>query len=138
MEYTFDYTECSKATSSFQTRNDAASGIIAWKFENGVCSIQFNITNDIPSPVYMYYRLTNFYQNNRKYVKSFDLNQLNGKDITDPNGLTLDCDPLRSNPADTFVVIDNVNTSVPAGSAMIYPCGLIANSMFSGNFKNLK
>jgi hypothetical protein len=82
----------------------------------------------------MYYRLTNFYQNNRKYVKSFDLNQLKGDPILDPKGLTLDCDPLRENSQDTFVIKGGQNITVPAGSAIIYPCGLIANSMFSGIF----
>ena len=134
IQYTFDYTDCSKATSTFQPVENQALGIVAWKYTNGVCSIQVSIKEDIPAPVYMYYRLTNFYQNNRKYVKSFDLNQLNGKNIIDPNGLTADCDPLRSNPTDTWVLIGTTNTTIPAGSAVIYPCGLIANSMFSGNF----
>jgi len=85
----------------------------------------------------MYYRLTNFYQNNRKYVKSFDLNQLKGDPIIDPEGLTLDCKPLRENSQETFVIKDGQNVTIPVGSALIYPCGLIANSMFSDDLSNL-
>lgn len=86
----------------------------------------------MPAPVYMYYRLTNFYQNNRKYVKSFDLNQLKGSAIMDPNGLAPECDPLKNYPEDTFVIQEGKNVTVPKGTGVIYPCGLIANSMFSG------
>lgn len=80
----------------------------------------------------MYYRLTNFYQNNRKYVKSFDLNQLKGEAITDPSGLAPECDPLRTNSEEIVFDRPSGKVTVPKGSAVIYPCGLIANSIFSG------
>lgn len=62
----------------------------------------------------MYYRLTNFYQNHRRYVRSLDTSQLKGNVVD--NG-TIDgsaCDPLRSR-----------------NGKAIYPCGLIANSIFN-------
>ncbi|KAI5283794.1 hypothetical protein KEM52_003223, partial [Ascosphaera acerosa] len=68
------------------------------------------------SPVFMYYRLTNFYQNHRRYVKSLDTEQLKGKP---QRNKTIDggfCDPLRLDP--------------DSGKAY-YPCGLIANSLFN-------
>ena len=80
-----------------------------------VCTLQFSLPNDIGPPVYLYYRLTNFYQNHRRYVKSLDTSQLRGTALD--NG-TIDgssCDPLKLD--------DN-------GKA-IYPCGLIANSLFN-------
>ena len=36
------------------------------------CSFKFNLETTIPKPVYFYYQLENFYQNQRDYVKSRD------------------------------------------------------------------
>jgi hypothetical protein len=91
--------------------------------EADVCVLSFNIPNDIQPPILFYYRLTNFYQNHRRYVKSVDIDQLKGhaKSANDiKNG---DCSPLNVAPAP-----DN---------RPYYPCGLIANSMFNDTFDNL-
>ncbi|XP_038937087.1 cell cycle control protein 50A isoform X2 [Rattus norvegicus] len=61
----------------------------------------------------MYYGLSNFYQNHRRYVKSRDDSQLNG----DPSALlnpSKECEPYRRNE-----------------DKPIAPCGAIANSMFN-------
>jgi hypothetical protein len=63
----------------------------------------------------MYYGLSNFYQNHRRYVRSRDDNQLKG-DLIEPSKLSSDCDPFIG-----------LNSSI--GYA---PCGAIANSMFNG------
>jgi len=64
--------------------------------------------------VFLYYGLTNFYQNHRRYVKSRDDKQLLGQLEKVP---TTDCDPFLN----------------PAGneSYKYAPCGAIANSMFN-------
>jgi hypothetical protein len=62
----------------------------------------------------MYYGLTNFYQNHRRYVKSRDDNQLLGEFTNPPS---TDCAPF-----------DQVN-GMP-----IVPCGAIANSLFNDTF----
>lgn len=59
----------------------------------------------------MYYSLTNFYQNLRRYVKSRDEKQLSGITEGEPDE---NCEP--------FAYKDGKK---------IYPCGAIANSMFS-------
>lgn len=33
--------------------------------ENLLCNITFNVEKDIPAPAYVYYELTNFYQNSK-------------------------------------------------------------------------
>jgi hypothetical protein len=86
-----------------------------------VCSLLFEIPKDIGPPVFLYYRLTNFYQNHRRYVKSLDLDQLKGKALSNNTIRGSSCDPLRINP-------DN-------GKAY-YPCGLIANSLFNDTFES--
>ncbi|KAJ5136984.1 Meiotically protein [Penicillium atrosanguineum] len=66
-------------------------------------------------PVYMYYRLTNFYQNHRRYVQSLDLDQLKGTPVSNSTIAGSVCSPLATS---------------DSGKAY-YPCGLIANSMFN-------
>ncbi|KAL4860914.1 hypothetical protein BDV12DRAFT_204562 [Aspergillus spectabilis] len=80
-----------------------------------LCRLMFDIPDTIGPPVFMYYRLTNFYQNHRRYVKSLDLDQLKGKAVDNGTIKGGACDPLR---------VDD------SGKAY-YPCGLIANSMFN-------
>ena len=66
----------------------------------------------------MYYGLTNFYQNHRRYVRSRDDNQLHG-DILSYGDLNSDCDPYK--------------TGTDNGTSKGYaPCGAIANSLFNG------
>lgn len=84
-----------------------------------VCKLRFYVPDDLSPPLYLYYRLTNFYQNHRRYVKSFDQDQLMG-DFKDNSSISgSDCDPLE---------IDS-----ETGKAY-YPCGLIANSLFNDTF----
>jgi hypothetical protein len=46
--------------------------------ETNVCILSFNIPENIRPPILFYYRLTNFYQNHRRYVRSVDIQQLQG------------------------------------------------------------
>jgi len=82
------------------------------------CQLQFDIPNDIGAPVLLFYRLTKFYQNHRRYVKSLDQDQLQGTFRSNASIASSNCDPL---------------TLGPDGRAY-YPCGLIANSMFNDTF----
>lgn len=69
------------------------------------------ITEEIKPPIFVYYHLTNFYQNHRRYVKSRSDPQLQG----DSNPSVDSCDPLvRDSKGRTY-----------------YPCGLIAASTFN-------
>jgi hypothetical protein len=86
-----------------------------------ICYLQFPIDSDLNPPVLLYYTLTNFYQNHRRYVKSFDANQLAGKSRTAQEVDASDCNPIRT---------DNA-THKP-----YYPCGLIANSLFNDTFND--
>lgn len=84
------------------------------------CHLQFNIPENLEAPVLLYYRLTNFYQNHRRYVKSFDQDQLKGnaRDAGAINGS--DCDPL-----------EGAKDPIDGIFKPYYPCGLIANSLFN-------
>ncbi|KAF9130260.1 hypothetical protein BGW39_003270 [Mortierella sp. 14UC] len=79
------------------------------------CTIDLTIPVDLQPPVMMYYKLTNFYQNHRKYTKSLDYKQLTGQitgisEIVGRKGCTIESFP---------------------NNELIYPCGLIANSLFN-------
>lgn len=65
--------------------------------------------------MFLYYKLTNFFQNHRRYVKSLNTDQLKGDAVDEKSISSSDCSPLD--------VI---------GDKIIYPCGLIANSIFNG------
>lgn len=85
-----------------------------------VCILSINIPNDIKPPILFYYRLTNFYQNHRRYVKSVDTSQLKGNARSAGDVSSGDCGPLDLAP----------------DGRPYYPCGLIANSMFNDTFGN--
>ena len=74
----------------------------------------------------MYYGLRNFYQNHRLYVDSKNTDQLLGK-MSDYNTSDdeSDCDPFYT--TETMIINDK---EVPTGK-IYFPCGAIANSMFS-------
>ncbi|KIW57971.1 hypothetical protein PV05_02525 [Exophiala xenobiotica] len=139
-ELVIDYTDCnttattsftaipeSKVSTSFKSSNTVARP--QWRRtlntthpphsveipNTPVCTLQFSIPNDIGPPVYLYYRLTNFYQNHRRYVKSLDTDQLKGKALSNDTIGTSSCNPLK---------LDH-------NGKAYYPCGLIANSIFN-------
>jgi hypothetical protein len=102
---------------------NASSGIYAPGIQTTECTLNFTIPNDMKAPVLFYYRLTNFYQNHRRYAKSFDNDQLSGKAVSAKTIGGSDCTPL---------------TTVGSGDdeKPYYPCGLAANSVFNDTFGN--
>ncbi|KAI6782071.1 Meiotically up-regulated like protein [Emericellopsis cladophorae] len=89
--------------------------------ETDQCYLRFYIPESMGPPVLFYYYLTNFYQNHRRYVDSFDSEQLKGsaRSYDDIDGS--ECDPLEV----------NKTARLP-----YYPCGLIANSLFNDSYSN--
>lgn len=91
--------------------------------ERNVCEIQFNLPTDLKGPIYLFYRLEKFYANHRRYVKSFSEDQIIGKaadEDTVKHTTGQNCEPM----------------SVDDDGKIIYPCGLIANSMFNDTFSS--
>jgi hypothetical protein len=80
------------------------------------CTISIVVDKDMDGPLYVYYELENFYQNNIRYSANIPWDQLIGTnpgDIDEAN-LENNCDPLTKNGTNTY-----------------YPCGLVANSFFN-------
>lgn len=112
-EYILDYTDCN-STNIFRAKGmpvKCADIIAEGHSQPCYCKINFSLPSDFNGKIYMYYGLTNFYQNHRRYVKSRDDNQLLGKLSPDVSG---DCEPFAY-----------------VGETPIVPCGAIANSLFS-------
>lgn len=87
--------------------------------EQRTCEIKMEVGDrDMTPPVLVYYELNNFYQNYRKYMMSKDLNQLTGS-LKDQDEVSAEnCEPLNK-----------------IGDITIYPCGLIANTLFNDVIK---
>ena len=77
------------------------------------CTINITIEDDMDGPIYFYYELHNYYQNHRRYLKSFNDDQLMG----DGNNDVTDCEPLKTH-----------------NSKKLVACGLVAGSFFLDRF----
>ncbi|KAJ7341669.1 hypothetical protein JRQ81_006119 [Phrynocephalus forsythii] len=106
-EYEIDYTGIEPNSPCHKCLNVSRSNISCH------CTIKFTLDQPFESNVFMYYGLSNFYQNHRRYVKSRDDSQLNG-DNTSLFNPSKECEPYRTN-----------------DDKPIAPCGAIANSMFN-------
>ncbi|KAM4699378.1 cell cycle control protein 50B-like [Discoglossus pictus] len=82
-----------------------------------LCSVPFNISSFFKGPVFMYYELSNFYQNHYRYGISKDDKQLSGISSSLKSPVNA-CEPYRWD----------------AAMLPIAPCGAVANSMFNDIF----
>ncbi|KAL4431552.1 hypothetical protein ABPG74_017257 [Tetrahymena malaccensis] len=94
-----------------------------------ICTIQFTVTEDMESPVFVYYELTNFYQNHRRYVKSKSVVQLQGDSVSYSD--VSNCEPIiyYSDLRKYRYVPSNLKDGDYA-----WPCGLIAASLFNDTY----
>jgi len=90
---------------------------------NTICNITITVNDAMKQPVYMYYKLTNYYQNHRRYVQSWNDAQLQGQTVSYSD--VSDCSPADSQGGSS------------SNSAVFYPCGLIARSFFNDTFQLL-
>ncbi|GMH66871.1 hypothetical protein TrST_g7506 [Triparma strigata] len=112
-QYDGDGTDSALASCQITTTNSGYD-------TNTTCTVTFTVSKKMPKPVYVYYELSNFYQNHRKYVKSLSFKQLRGETV--PSSDLSDCAPL-----------DSITKTVSGTSSKytLNPCGLVANSLFN-------
>ncbi|EDW46135.1 GM13400 [Drosophila sechellia] len=108
-ELIIDYTKCRSSGGN----TTCAEYLEAHPGGDCTCQVPFVLPSDFNGVVYMYYGLTNYYQNHRRYVKSRDDEQLLGHLSQTPS---TDCAPFAYDP----------DSGKP-----IAPCGAIANSLFN-------
>lgn len=111
-EHVIDYTHCNKVN----TNISCAAFIRDNRSATCECHIDFTLDTGFYGKVYMYYGLSNYYQNHRRYVKSRDDDQLLGRLSETPSS---DCAP--------FLLGED--------GKPIAPCGAIANSLFNDSMK---
>jgi hypothetical protein len=90
--------------------------------------LEIPITKAMTAPVFLYYELTNFYQNHRRYVSSRDDDQLAAGDSvsTGADAYSKNCEPWYQS---TYY-----DSSETATKYQYYPCGLVARSVFNDTF----
>ena len=93
---------------------DATDGT---RVDKNPCTITLSVPEDMAPPIYMYYKLNNFYQNHRRYVKSRSDAQLRGVEGLAPSAIEADC---------TDVHVHGVDGGPDNISNVVSPCGLIS------------
>eukprot|EP00494_Astrolonche_serrata_P030656 UN30924 len=79
-----------------------------------ICKFDVTVDEDMELPIYVYYELTEFYQNHRYFLSSYSWDQLaEGKTTSTNSDTTPGCDTLET-----------------YNSKTLYPCGLVANAFF--------
>jgi len=81
-----------------------------------ICTLNLSIPEQLTTKVFVYYQLTNFYQNNFMYSNSKVWDQLKGQYLSTTSELDK-CDPKITN-----------------GTSILVPCGAVANSVFNDDF----
>lgn len=96
------------------TKTDRVNWVQNSAINHSCNNVNLIVPKKMKSPIYVYYELTNFYQNHRRYVKSRNDQQLRGDKVSSLDS----CKPLATT----------------AGGGTIIPCGLIAWSLFNDTF----
>lgn len=101
--------------------NNTARELHLWKNADNEsalsCYVDIKVKKDMKAPIYVYYELTGFYQNHRRYVKSRSDMQL----ADEQKGQNLkNCEPQK--------VFGNTTD-------LINPCGLVAWSFFNDTYE---
>ncbi len=102
------------------------------------CIKSFNITKTMKQPIYLYYKLNNFYSNHIDFVKSKSYNQLRGQIVSEKK-IDSSCKYMSRNrehfkTENTSEILSYKMINMEP-NALMNPCGLIANSMFNDIFK---
>lgn len=121
-----DVVELSRRYDHLEVSNDCTGNNLTSAADCSIC-LTFEVEEDMEQPVYLYYELSNYYQNHRRYVKSRSDLQLKGQ-TPDEKTLRKDCDPLARY-GDAY---GGQNHTLRG--RYLYPCGLVANSFFTDTF----
>ena len=95
-----------------------------------LCNRTINIDENIDGPVFVYYQLDGFFQNSRRYLKSKNMDQLQGKEISDKD----DCSPAIYNKDMDFGDKTSLNNTALSPNDVAIPCGLMAKTFFNDTY----
>jgi hypothetical protein len=76
-EVKLEYTECRNAPLILTAPTPPRDNILRWSYDpvSLNCTIEFTVPNSLKTKVFLYIRITNFYQNSKFYLKSKDPDQ---------------------------------------------------------------
>jgi len=117
-EMTVDYTQCNALDESGAVTSQSCADLLddftyrspGTPYRRCQCDVSFSVSGFSGTDTFLYYGLTKYYQNQRRYANSRDDLQLRSLTTEVDN----DCDPLAT-----------------SGGRNYAPCGLIANSLFN-------
>lgn len=95
------------------------------------CIINFQLSNTVTSPIYVYYSISGFYQNHKTYTTSITNQQIMGGRILPDTALST-CAPIIYNKDTSYTSAVDGTPLDPYAPA--FPCGLIASSFFNDTF----
>ena len=102
-------------------RNCDASA--TWKrVDANPCSVTVTVPAHMEPPIFVYYKLTKYYQNHRRYVRSRDDRQLRGE--------VREASDLQDSDSCKYHVLKDYEDP----TSVVSPCGLIAWSVFNDSF----
>lgn len=101
---------------------------VHWKHPES-CTLKLHLSEKMESPIFIYYEISNMYQNHRQYNKNRDIEQLMGNSRS-KNDIKPNCFPV-STIRDLGLYIDNPHLSPKSVAS---PCGLIAKSKFNDTY----
>ena len=103
---------------------------IPWeRVDANPCTVTITVPTHMEPPIYMYYKLTDFYQNHRRYVRSRSDEQLRGD-----AGVKVQLPKLSDSSSCRYHVSNTHGGAVDGDQSIISPCGLIAWSVFNDSF----
>lgn len=96
------------------------------RVDKNPCFVNLTVPTAMAPPVYMYYKLSDFYQNHRRYVKSRSDYQLRGDvKYNKPSLVKAECSDVH---------VKGEEEGGDLVSNMVSPCGLVAWSLFNDSF----
>lgn len=93
------------------------------------CTILLDLDSEMKSPIFIYYEISNMYQNHRRYNQNLDILQLMGN-TRSVGEIDSNCSPIK-----TVHDLDfPVNNPQLAPNSVANPCGLVAKSVFNDSY----
>jgi hypothetical protein len=100
---------------------------------NKICNLTITIQKDLTPPIYVYYKLENFYINYRLYVKSKSFKQLRGEEINIDSECS-DMSKYKDLFGDDKSLYLSYTNEILNESMNMNPCGLQARVYFNDSF----
>ncbi|KAH7467066.1 hypothetical protein PRIC1_011102 [Phytophthora ramorum] len=97
------------------------------------CFVHLTLPNDIKSPARVFYELDGYYQNHRRFVSSIIRTQFTDEWRPDSGWSMLECYPMKTATSE----LCSVGVCEPRSAAKqreLFPCGIVANTMFNDIF----